>query len=153
MAIERLRYWDTDGILKVGPLWLRASSTADAIKVTNHCQSPPSSSLALPSAHGWRGCGAYQVPPSAGDVITFICDTQISNLLCQLPRLPRLLLSHNYCLVTHRYGGCHLPRPSLYKSLAVSRWEQEQEQEREKAVAAQPQSMSALRTASVTLAV
>lgn len=46
MAIERLRYWDTDGILKVGPLWLRASSTADAIKVTNHCQSPPSSSLA-----------------------------------------------------------------------------------------------------------
>lgn len=83
--------------------------------------------------------GAYQVPPSAGDVITFICDTQISNLLCQLPRLPRRLLSHNYCLVTHSQspsspsyppmeaGTCHAHR---YTNRWQSAWEQEQEQKR-----------------------
>lgn len=59
------------------------------------------------------------VPPSAGDVITFICDTRIRNLL-QL-RLVLLLLLHNYCRVTRFPSTCHAHRVvSLYKSLAVN---------------------------------
>lgn len=59
------------------------------------------------------------MPPSAGDVITFICDTRIRNLL-QL-RLVLLLLLHNYCRVTRFPSTCHAHRVlSLYKSLAVN---------------------------------
>lgn len=89
--------------------------------MTNHCQALLGS---LARCGGvWCGVvwGALRqtVPPSAGDVITFICDTRIRNLL-QL-RLVLLLLLHNYCRVTRFPSTCHAHRVvSLYKSLAVN---------------------------------
>lgn len=94
--------------------------------MTNHCQALLGSLARCGVVWcGGVGCGVgwgvlrQTVPPSAGDVITFICDTRIRNLL-QL-RLVLLLLLHNYCRVTRFPSTCHAHRVvSLYKSLAVN---------------------------------
>lgn len=94
--------------------------------MTNHCQALLGSlarcGVVQCGVVGWGavwGALRQTVPPSAGDVITFICDTRIRNLL-QL-RLVLLLLLHNYCRVTRFPSTCHAHRVvSLYKSLAVN---------------------------------
>lgn len=111
--------------------------------MTNHWQAPQLAQLAeltgsvAACLDGMWCVLRRKVPPSAGDVITFICDTRISKLL-QLPA--RSLRSHNYCLVTHTdpahvglASTCHAHRvPSLIQIAGSQRQEQEQEQEQER---------------------